>query len=630
MGSAAENAATRLSLWDKQSNVTLKVSDISARMVANIPPELIDLLEIATYVYCADQATTRGGPAGRGYGASWRRQFRFYIPVRARDLWASSAVSTALCDTLAFLSDDEYEFTFRKLAKPPPVEQYLDFDPGDASEPEAEEVILFSGGLDSLGGAIQDAVVAKKAIALVSHRSSPTIASRQKALVQDLGRHCSAKKPFHVPVWVTKEKALGKEYTQRTRSFLYASLAAVVARIFGLWRIRLYENGVVSINLPISAQVVGGRATRTTHPQVLNGFTELFSAILEKPSVVENPFAWKTKAQIVQSIRDAGCGGLIKHTVSCTRVREMTRLKIHCGVCSQCIDRRFATLSAGCPDTEDPEEMYGVDLLLGERARGESRTMLESYAATARQVKDMSDTAFFIEFGEAHRATRQIQGMTVDDAANQILDLYKRHAADVCDVIARGIQDHAQDISNGKVPSTCLLILALPDEYKQPATDTEPTYEPVLVLDEIKDGETNRGLLARIVGNGRFEGVNKKLGTRGLLFIQLLFQSQRIHDVAGERLTVITEREASRELVKWRDSGYLKFTGKDQDKPGHRVQKMWGEFVRQMEKEQNLLNLFTHAHKDETGQRLYALRLRPEETQIVAASIPALFRKPAP
>ena len=74
----------------------------------------------------------------------------------------------------------------------------------------------------------------------------------------------------------------------------------------------------------------------------------------------------------------------------------------------------------------------------------------------------------------------------------------------------------------------------------------------------------------------------------------------------------------------------MKFTGKDEDKPGHRVQKMWGEFVRQMEKEKNLLNLLTNTYKDETGQRLYALRLRPDETQIVVASVPALFRKPAP
>lgn len=387
-GAAAKKAAVPLSLWGKQTNVTLKVSDISQNMVANISPVLIDLLEIATYVYCADQATTRGGRTGQGYGARWRRQFRFHIPVREPDLWSSGAVSRALCDTLAFLSDDEYEFTFKKLAKPPHVDQYLDFGPGGASGFEAEEVLLYSGGLDSLGGAVQEIVTGKKSVALVSHRSSPKIANRQKALLQDLGRYCTTKKPFHVPVWVNKDKSLGKEYTQRTRSFLYASLAAVVARIFDLWRIRFYENGVVSINLPISPQVVGGRASRTTHPQVLNGLAEFFSAIFEKPFVVENPFSWITKAQVVQSIRGAGCGDLIKHTVSCTHTWEMTTLKTHCGVCSQCIDRRFATLSAGCPDAEDPEEMYKVDLLRGERAPGESRTMIESYVGTAKARKE--------------------------------------------------------------------------------------------------------------------------------------------------------------------------------------------------------------------------------------------------
>lgn len=628
-GGPSKKAAVPLSLWGRHSNVTLKVSDISRKMVANISPVLIDLLEIATYVYCADQATTRGGGTGRDYGAKWRRQFRFHIPVRRPDLWSSSPVRTALCDTLAFLSDDEYEFTFKKLANPPPVDQYLDFGPGGATGFVAEEVLLFSGGLDSLGGAVQEVIADKRSVALVSHRSSPKIASRQLALLQDLDGHGPSKKPFHVPVWINKEKALGKEYTQRTRSFLYASLAAVVARVFDLWRIRFYENGVVSINLPISPQVVGGRATRTTHPQVLNGFSEVFSAIFQKPFAVENPFCWMTKAQVVQSIRRSGCGDLIKRTVSCTHVWEMTTLKTHCGVCSQCLDRRFATLSAGCPDSEDPEEMYGVDLLRGERTPGESRTMLESYVGTAKRVKNMSDTAFFTEFGEVHRVTQHIQGMKVDDAASRILGLYKRHATEACDVITKGIQDHAQDISDGKVPSTCLLILALPDEYKRPATYAEAASAPVLILDAIKDGETNRGLLARIVGNGRFEGVNKKLGSRELFFIQLLFRSQRAHDFAGERLTVCTEEEAAQELRTWSNSGYLIFAGKDRDKPGHRVQKMWGEFVRQIEKEKNLQNLFTNIHRDLNGQRLYALRLRPNEKQIVVASIAALFQKPA-
>ena len=89
-----------LSLSGKDSNVTLKVGDISQKMVANIVPVLIDLLEIATYVYCADQATTRGGGSSREYGAKWRRQFQFHIPVREPHLWSSKPVRTALCDTL--------------------------------------------------------------------------------------------------------------------------------------------------------------------------------------------------------------------------------------------------------------------------------------------------------------------------------------------------------------------------------------------------------------------------------------------------------------------------------------------------------------------------------------------------
>jgi hypothetical protein len=626
-GKAQDKTTVPLSLWGNDSNVTLKVGDISQRMVADIAPVLIDLLEIATYVYCADQATTRGGGSSREYGAKWRRQFQFHIPVREPDLWSSKSVRSALCDTLGFLSDDEYEFTFKKLVKPPPANQYLDFGGDVATSFQADEVILFSGGLDSLGGAIQEAITDNRSIALVSHRSSPKIDSRQRALIGDLEKHCTSKQPFHVPIWINKEKALGKEYTQRTRSFLYASLGVVVARIFDLWRIRFYENGVVSINLPISPQVVGGRATRTTHPQVLNGFSAIFSAILQKPFAVENPFRWKTKAEVVKSIREAGCGELIKHTVSCTHVWEMTKLKTHCGTCSQCIDRRFGTLAAGCPDSEDPEDMYEVDLLRGERPPGDSRTMLESYVAMAKRLRGMSDTAFFSEFGELHRVTRHIDGMSTDDAATHILALYKRHAAEVGDVITKGIQDHAQGISDGKVPSSSLLILALPDVYKRPTTFADLPATPVLVLDEIRDGETNRGLLARIVGKERFEGVDKKIGSRELFFVWLLFSSNRTHDFAGQPITVVSEEAASQELIRWSDYGYLRFTGKDQDKPAYRVLKMWGEFVRQIEREKYLTNLFTADHKDLNRQRLYGIRLRSNEKRIAITSISALFQK---
>ena len=623
-----DKSAVSLNLLGDDANVMLKIGDISERMVANISPVLLDLLEIASYVYCADQATTRGGGSSREYGAKWRRQFHFHIPVREPDLWSSKPVRAALCNTLGFLSDDEYEFTFKRLAKPSPANLYLDFGGDATSGFHAEEVILFSGGLDSLGGAVQEAITDKRSIALVSHRSSPKIDNRQRALLQDLYAHCPVKKPFHVPVWINKEKALGREYTQRTRSFLYASLATVVARIFDLWRIRFYENGIVSINLPISPQVIGGRATRTTHPQVLNGFADIFSAILEQPFAVENPFRWKTKGEVVRSIRDARCGALIKHTVSCTHVWEMTTLRSHCGVCSQCIDRRFGTLSAGCQDTEDPDEMYGVDLLRGERPPGDSRTMLESYVRSAKRVKEMSDTSFFSEFGEAHRVTSHVRGMTIHDAATELVAMYKRHSAEVGGVIANGIKNNAQHIADGKIPSNCLLILALPDEYKRSTETTDMPPSPLLILDEIKDGEKNRSVLARVVGTSWFDGVNKKIGSRELFFCSLLFKSTRIHIVESQQITVVTEEELCQELLKWSDAEFLTFKGKDRNKPEYRVQKMWREFVRQIEKETKLLNLFTADHKDLQGQRLYGIRLRPNESQTAITSIPALFKKP--
>ena len=50
-----------LRLHGKSANVHLKIADIGKRLLANIPDVLIDLLEIASYIYAADSAISRGG-----------------------------------------------------------------------------------------------------------------------------------------------------------------------------------------------------------------------------------------------------------------------------------------------------------------------------------------------------------------------------------------------------------------------------------------------------------------------------------------------------------------------------------------------------------------------------------------
>jgi hypothetical protein len=55
---------------------------------------------------------------------------------------------------------------------------------------------------------------------------------------------------------------------------------------------------------------------------------------------------------------------------------------------------------------------------------------------------------------------------TADENAAKILDLHKRHAGQICDVIDGAIQNHVKEIREGSLPESCLLILALPEKYR--------------------------------------------------------------------------------------------------------------------------------------------------------------------
>lgn len=464
-----------LDMQGANPNVFLQISDLSEVMARNVPDVLTDLLDVAVYVFAADQGTRRGGL--RDTGEKWRRRFWFHIPVRLPEVWSREDVSNALVDVLSFISEDSYEFVFSKLEQPPPVQLYFDHLVPDF---QVDEVMLFSGGLDSLAGALQEAVIDGRNIALVSHDSASKRKPQVEALAKDVAQRASASSVRHIPVWATKSEDVGGEYTQRTRSFLYAALAATVSAMMGKDRIRFYENGVTSMNLPIAPQVVGSRATRTTHPQSIRGFGRLFSTLLGRPFVVESPFVWKTKTDVVRLIKESGHGQLAARAVSCSRTFEATKLHTHCGRCSQCIDRRFATLAAGLDDQEDPPEMYKVDLLTGERAIGETRTMAEAFLQRASKLRTVHELDFFAEYPEATRAIRHV-GMESDDAARRIVDLHRRHGEDVFAALAEGHKRHARTFQEGRLPDSCLLVLAVPGRYRQATDDGTPSVPTFLL-----------------------------------------------------------------------------------------------------------------------------------------------------
>jgi hypothetical protein len=69
----SEDDALRLALRGKNKNINFECDHIRVRLCASLTPRLLDLLEIATFIYCADQATGRGGTTQANMGAAWRR-----------------------------------------------------------------------------------------------------------------------------------------------------------------------------------------------------------------------------------------------------------------------------------------------------------------------------------------------------------------------------------------------------------------------------------------------------------------------------------------------------------------------------------------------------------------------------
>lgn len=99
------------------ANITIKIEDITRAFVRDLPDRLVDLLEIASYVYAADFAMKRGGAWSDDESTEpWDRDFLFVIPVRDVDFWDSDAVKQVLVDTLEFVSGGQARRHLRSFA----------------------------------------------------------------------------------------------------------------------------------------------------------------------------------------------------------------------------------------------------------------------------------------------------------------------------------------------------------------------------------------------------------------------------------------------------------------------------------------------------------------------------------
>jgi hypothetical protein len=440
------------------ANVHVSLEDVAKVLLKDISPRLTDLLEIASYVFTADTATARGEGWSNDYTVeAWSRDFQFVIPVRDPEFWNRPEILQDLTRVLNFLSNDRYSFQFPALRLDRPAQLYLEFgNRNDWPFHNVDRVIMFSGGLDSLAGAVETAEKGGKLV-LVSHRSVGTMDKRQRLLFQRLSK-LYPNQLFHVPVWINKEKKLGREHTQRTRSFLYSALGVVIAQSVNAGGVRFFENGIVSLNLPIADEVTQARASRTTHPWALHLFEKLYREITGKAISVDNPFISKTKAEVITVLKDLGRGDLISMTCSCAHTGFFqSKTQWHCGTCSQCIDRRVAVFASGTQEF-DPAIDYVSDVFVGPRKDGYEKNMAVNFARHASELHRMSESeiaaTFNAEFSRAARPFAQ-RGKSIEG----FVEMHKRHGAAVLDVLERMLKENVPSLLDSSLDKNCLLKL---------------------------------------------------------------------------------------------------------------------------------------------------------------------------
>ncbi|MEK6409627.1 MAG: Qat anti-phage system QueC-like protein QatC [Acidobacteriota bacterium] len=341
----------------------------------------LDLLVLAAHVHAADTRISRDTESQD----SWTREIRLVVPVSDPESWITS---TPLVQRLLnFLTGDRWTIGFR--TRPAGFKSAVRERPPLLIKPPFNSLALFSGGLDSLIGAI-DLLEEGFTPLFISHAGEGATSDSQKTLFAALKKYYSRQSFERLRIWMNFPNALvrsvGSEKTTRGRSFLFFAAGVFAGTgLDGVFTLRVPENGLIALNVPLDPLRLGALSTRTTHPFYISRWNDLLTA-LGIPGRIENPYWDKTKGEMVTNCRDRTLlSRLIPSSLSCSspnKGRWLGRGIEHCGFCLPCLIRR-AAIRKGLSGMSDPTSYTLMDL---------KANVLDTRQAAGQQVRSLQFT----------------------------------------------------------------------------------------------------------------------------------------------------------------------------------------------------------------------------------------------
>ena len=323
------------------------------------PSEMgVDVLVLAAHVHAADTRVSRDSESQDG----WTRELRLIVPVSDPDRW--TAAVPIFERMLNFLTGDRWSLGFR--ARPRRFARVAPTPPGRLIGPPFNDLALFSGGLDSLIGAI-DVLEAGRMPLLISHAGEGATSDAQTTIFDALKTHYPANPFQRLRLWMAFPDGFvcgsAGENTTRGRSFLFFALGVFAGSgLAGPFTLKVPENGLIAVNVPLDPLRLGALSTRTTHPFYIARWNDALTA-LGFAGRIENPYWDKTKGEMVAACANGALlTRLTPTSLSCaspTKGRWQGLGTQHCGYCLPCLIRRAALLKGFGPGADST--VYTID-----------------------------------------------------------------------------------------------------------------------------------------------------------------------------------------------------------------------------------------------------------------------------